>query len=65
MLGDGMDAGLPEPLKDRIRGASIGPVTSQTARQKGIAVVAEADPDDITVPGLVRAIERYFQDLKA
>ncbi|MSS70628.1 MAG: uroporphyrinogen-III C-methyltransferase [Candidatus Latescibacteria bacterium] len=64
MLGDGAGAGLPGHLADRVRGASIGPITSQTARQKGIAVVAEADPDDVTIPGLVRAIERYFQDLK-
>jgi len=63
-LEDGADAGPSGPLRDRVRGASIGPATSRTAREKGIAVVAEADPDDVTIPGLVRAVEKYFQNLQ-
>ena len=39
--------------------ATIGPVTSRTARQLGLRVVVEARP--YTIPALVRAIERYFK----
>jgi uroporphyrinogen III methyltransferase/synthase len=39
---------------DGVRVASIGPVTSETARQHGIEVAAEADPH--TIDGLVAAI---------
>ena len=39
-----------------IRVACIGPETSRTARKLGFRVVVEPDADDISVPGLVRAI---------
>ncbi len=38
--------------------ATIGPVTSQTARELGLRVTVEAKP--YTVPALVRALEKYF-----
>jgi uroporphyrinogen III methyltransferase/synthase len=48
--------GLPWP--DRMKVASIGPVTSRTAREHGLKVDVEAKRHDI--PGLVDAIERFF-----
>lgn len=39
--------------------ASIGPVTSETVRKLGLTVAVEAK--ESTIPGLVRAIEGYFQ----
>lgn len=38
--------------------ASIGPVTSETVRQKGYTITVEAD--EYTIPGLVEVIEEYF-----
>lgn len=43
--------------------ASIGPVTSETARELGLTVSIEASTS--TVPGLVEAIVKYFQGVKA
>lgn len=40
--------------------ASIGPVTSRSARAFGLRVAVEANP--YTIPALVRAIEKYFRD---
>lgn len=40
--------------------ASIGPITSHTARQLGLRVAVEAKA--YTIAGLVRAFERYFRD---
>jgi uroporphyrinogen III methyltransferase/synthase len=42
-----------------IKIASIGPITSATARELGLNVDAEADPH--TVPGLIAAIQRPLQ----
>ncbi len=39
--------------------ATIGPVTSRTARALGLRVAEEANP--YTVPALVRALEKYFR----
>jgi len=39
--------------------ATIGPVTSRTARQLGLRVAAEAKR--YTIPGLVQALERHFK----
>ncbi|MFQ5778171.1 MAG: uroporphyrinogen-III synthase, partial [Terriglobia bacterium] len=39
--------------------ASIGPITSRTARALGLRVAVEANP--YTVAGLVRAIENYVR----
>lgn len=39
--------------------ASIGPITSRTVRQSGLRVAVEAK--SYTIPGLVRAIEKYFR----
>lgn len=48
-------------LRDSIRGtsiASIGPITSATARELGFEVAVEAA--EYTIPGLVAAIGRFF-----
>jgi len=45
---------LGRPLHDSVRVASIGPVTSDTCRQLGLRVDAEASPHD--VDGLVAAV---------
>jgi uroporphyrinogen III methyltransferase/synthase len=41
-----------------VRAASIGPITSETARTLGFEVVVEAA--EYTVPGLIAAIREYF-----
>ena len=48
--------GLPWP--EGMEVASIGPITSQTVRNRGLTVGVEAEQHDI--PGLVDAIRRYF-----
>lgn len=48
--------GLPWPPGLKV--ASIGPITSKTARARGLAVAVEASQYD--VPGLVDAICRYY-----
>ena len=48
--------GLPWPAKMQV--ASIGPVTSKTARERGLEVTIEARRHDI--PGLVEAIRKFF-----
>ena len=47
---------LPWPAKMQV--ASIGPVTSKTARDRGLQVAVEARRHDI--PGLVEAIRKFF-----
>jgi uroporphyrinogen III methyltransferase/synthase len=49
--------GLPWPAGMQV--ASIGPVTSATARDRGLSVAIEARRHDIT--GLVEAIRKFFQ----
>ncbi len=49
---------LKLPLPDKIKIASIGPITSQTLKQHQLRVDIEAT--EHTIPGLVSAIERYF-----
>ncbi len=49
-------------LKNKII-ASIGPITTETLLKAGIKVDIEAKRSDI--PGLVGAIEEYFEDRKA
>jgi uroporphyrinogen III methyltransferase/synthase len=53
--------GLPWPRGMRI--ASIGPITSKTARDHGLRVDVEARRHDID--GLVRAIREFFEKLKS
>ena len=48
--------GLPWPANMQV--ASIGPVTSKTAREGGLEVAVEARRHDI--PGLVEAIRKFF-----
>jgi uroporphyrinogen III methyltransferase/synthase len=48
--------GLPWPAKMQV--ASIGPITSKTARDHGLEVAVEARRHDI--PGLVEAIRKFF-----
>ncbi len=45
-------------VQARVPAASIGPITSQAARELGFDVVSEAEPH--TVPALVEAIEKHF-----
>jgi uroporphyrinogen III methyltransferase/synthase len=53
---DFLALGLPWPAGMRV--ASIGPATSQTAREHGLDVVIEARRHDI--PGLVNAVRKFF-----
>jgi uroporphyrinogen III methyltransferase/synthase len=48
--------GLPWPKRMQL--ASIGPITSKTARDNGLKVDIEARRHDI--PGLVDAIRKFF-----
>ncbi len=48
--------GLPWP--ERMQIASIGPITSKTARERGLKVDVEAKRHD--VPGLVDAIQKFY-----
>jgi uroporphyrinogen III methyltransferase/synthase len=50
--------GLPWPAGMQV--ASIGPVTSATARDRGLSVAIEARRHGIT--GLVEAIRKFFQN---
>ena len=43
---------------NRIKGAVIGPVTAETARETGIPVLLMAK--EYTIPGLIKAILKYF-----
>lgn len=43
--------------------ASIGPITSRTLREHGLPVSIE--PEQYTIPALVRAIEKYFTQAEA
>jgi len=49
---------LKLPLPEGTKTASIGPVTSQALKNRGIAVDIEAE--DHSIPGLVVAIEKHF-----
>ena len=49
---------LDLPWPARMQVASIGPVTSKTARDRGLEVVVEARRHDI--PGLVEAVRQFF-----
>ena len=48
--------GLPWPQGMLV--ASIGPITSRTARDRGLTIAVEAPQHD--VPGLVEAIRKFF-----
>jgi uroporphyrinogen III methyltransferase/synthase len=48
--------GLPWPQGMEV--ASIGPITSRTARDRGLTIAVEARQHD--VPGLVEAIRRFY-----
>ncbi|HEX4640317.1 MAG TPA: uroporphyrinogen-III C-methyltransferase [Chthoniobacterales bacterium] len=48
--------GLPWPARMQV--ASIGPITSKTAREHGLEVAVEARRHDI--PGLVEAVQKFF-----
>ena len=49
--------GLPWPAGMEV--ASIGPITSKTARERGLTIAVEAKQHD--VPGLVEAIRRFYE----
>ncbi len=55
-VGNFLALGLPWPQGMQV--ASIGPITSQTARDRGLTIAVEARRHD--VPGLVEAIRRFF-----
>ncbi len=56
-----LDRGLELP--ERLKIASIGPVTSGALRSAGLEVDIEAERHDI--PGLAAAIEQYYAELRA
>jgi uroporphyrinogen III methyltransferase/synthase len=58
-LCDALEARAPELLAKTCV-ASIGPITSDTARTRGLRVDVTAD--EHTVPGLVRGIEKHFSE---
>jgi len=50
-----------EDMKDLLKGvtiACIGPVTSRTAKQKGMKV--QVEPREYTIPGLAQALARHY-----
>jgi uroporphyrinogen III methyltransferase/synthase len=49
---------LGAPWPSGMQAASIGPITSRTARDRGLTIAVEAPQHD--VPGLVDAIEQFF-----
>ncbi len=49
---------LDLPWPPGMQVASIGPITSRTARERGLTIAVEATQHD--VPGLVEAIRRFF-----
>ncbi|MGI8957580.1 MAG: uroporphyrinogen-III C-methyltransferase [Chthoniobacterales bacterium] len=51
--------GLPWPAGMKV--ASIGPITSKTARDRGLTIAVEATRHDI--PGLVEAIRRHYSSI--
>ena len=51
----------PEQLRS-FRYAAIGPITAATANEQGLDVVLQAS--HYTIPGLVKAIEDYFSEVK-
>ncbi|MEO8439479.1 MAG: uroporphyrinogen-III C-methyltransferase [Spartobacteria bacterium] len=53
--------GLPWP--QGMKAASIGPITSRTARERGLTIDVQAQQHD--VPGLVEAIRRHFAGRRA
>jgi uroporphyrinogen III methyltransferase/synthase len=53
------DCGREDVIRG-VRGASIGPVTSRAARERGITLAVEAE--EHTIPGLVEAILRRVGD---
>ncbi len=55
-VGNFLALGLPWPAGMQV--ASIGPITSQTARDRGLTIAVEARQHD--VPGLVEAIRRFY-----
>jgi uroporphyrinogen III methyltransferase/synthase len=50
---------LELPWPEKMQVASIGPVTSKTARDYGLTVAVEARRHDI--PGLVAAVRKFFR----
>lgn len=53
---------LVGPVPSGVKVACIGPVTADTAREKGLRVDVVAE--EYTIPGLVQAIERYLREEK-
>lgn len=49
-----------DSVKGKIKAATIGPVTTQTAREHGLEIACEAR--EYTIPGLVDAIMNYYAE---
>ncbi|MDI3280873.1 MAG: uroporphyrinogen-III C-methyltransferase [Bacillota bacterium] len=62
LLGEGGGGGEWRRLLAGVVVACIGPITAETARQAGLTVHVEAE--EYTIPGLVRALVRYFEQSK-
>jgi uroporphyrinogen-III synthase len=56
---EGLAAKVPETERALFPAASIGPVTTRTARSLGFPVAVEAESS--TIPGLIEAVTRYFR----
>ena len=56
LLGDRL-----ERFRMRIPAACIGPITAETAMASGFRVVAQSAPDDVSLAGLVSAIQAHFE----
>ena len=56
---EGLAARMPEAERAFFPAASIGPVTTRTARRLGFPVEVEAET--ATIPGLVEAVTRYLR----
>ena len=50
-----------EQVQSQTVAGSIGPTTTETARECGFDVVVEAPEEDVSIKGLVGAIHRYYR----
>lgn len=59
-FADALPAGRRAELLDKVRGASIGPITTRTMQELGLPVCVTAR--ESTIPGLVEAIMAHFRN---
>ncbi len=48
-------------MREGLEAASIGPVTTRTAESLGLRIVAEPSEDEVSIPGMVKAVVEHFQ----